>query len=65
MPSRRPLLPPIVVTIVFALVCIRLGFWQLGRLEERRTWNTHLEQRLAAAPKTRLEIERFLLDLFH
>lgn len=50
MPSRRPLLPPIVLTIVFALVCIRLGFWQLGRLEERRTWNSHLEQRLAAAP---------------
>lgn len=52
MPSRRPLLPPIVLTIVFALVCIRLGFWQLGRLEERRTWNTHLEQRLIAAPIT-------------
>ncbi len=50
MPSRRPLLPPIVLTIVFALVCIRLGFWQLGRLEERRTWNAHLEERLAAAP---------------
>ena len=52
MPSRRPLLPPIVVTVVLALVCIRLGFWQLGRLEERRTWNTHLEQRLVAAPIT-------------
>lgn len=50
MPSRRPLLPPIVLTIVFALVCIRLGFWQLSRLEERRTWNAHLEQRLGAAP---------------
>lgn len=50
MPSRRPLLPPIILTIVFALVCIRLGFWQLSRLEERRTWNAHLEQRLAAAP---------------
>jgi surfeit locus 1 family protein len=50
MPNRRPLLPPIVLTVVFALVCIRLGFWQLGRLEERRTWNTHLEQRLVAAP---------------
>lgn len=50
MPNRHQLLPPIVVTIVFALVCIRLGFWQLGRLEERRTWNTHLEQRLMAAP---------------
>jgi len=49
MSSRRPLLPPIVLTIVFALVCIRLGFWQLGRLDERRTWNSHLEQRLAAA----------------
>ncbi len=50
MPSRRPLLPPIALTIVFALVCLRLGVWQLGRLEERRTWNRHLEQRLVAAP---------------
>jgi surfeit locus 1 family protein len=38
------------LTIVFAMVCTRLGFWQLDRLEERRTWNSHLEQRLAAAP---------------
>lgn len=52
MPSRRPLLPPIALTIVFALACVRLGFWQLGRLEERRTWNSQLEQRLAAAPIT-------------
>lgn len=50
MPSRRPLLPPIVVTMVLALACLRLGFWQLDRLDERRTWNAHLEQRIAAAP---------------
>lgn len=50
MPSRRPLLPPIALTIVFALVCLRLGFWQLGRLDQRRTWNSHLAQRFAAAP---------------
>lgn len=50
MPNRHPLLLPIALTIVFALVCVRLGFWQLGRLEERRIWNSHLEQRLTAAP---------------
>ncbi|MBA4073138.1 MAG: hypothetical protein C0497_15130 [Gemmatimonas sp.] len=50
MPNRRPLLVPIIATLAFTLVCTRLGFWQLGRLEERRAWNAHLEQRLAAAP---------------
>lgn len=50
MPRRRPLLPPIVVTMVLALACLRLGFWQLDRLDKRRTWNAHLEQRLLAAP---------------
>jgi surfeit locus 1 family protein len=50
MTSRRSPSFLIVATIVFALVCLRLGFWQLGRLQERRAWNSHLEQRLAAAP---------------
>jgi surfeit locus 1 family protein len=36
--------------MVFTLVCLRLGFWQLSRLDERRTWNAHLEARLAAPP---------------
>lgn len=50
MKARRPLLVPILVTVAFAVVCTRLGFWQLGRLAERRAWNAHLEERLAAAP---------------
>ncbi len=50
MPTRRPLLLPILVTTVFALICARLGVWQLSRLAERQAWNTHLEERLAAAP---------------
>ena len=28
----------------------RLGFWQLGRLAERRAYNAHLQERLAAPP---------------
>ena len=50
MPTRRPLVIPIILTIAFALVCGRLGIWQLSRLAERRAWNAHLEQRLAAPP---------------
>jgi surfeit locus 1 family protein len=38
------------MTLAFAGVCIRLGVWQLHRLDERRTWNAHLEQRLKAVP---------------
>lgn len=24
------------------IICVRLGFWQLDRLEQRRSWNTHV-----------------------
>ncbi|MDQ8155197.1 MAG: SURF1 family protein [Gemmatimonadota bacterium] len=50
MSPRKPLLLPIVITLLFAGVCARLGLWQLGRLAERQEWNSHLEQRLQAAP---------------
>ena len=43
----------IVATLfVFALValCVRLGFWQLDRLQQRRTRNAQVEARLQAAP---------------
>ena len=50
MTSHRPLLIPIIVTVAFAAVCTRLGVWQVHRLAERRAWNAHLEERLAAAP---------------
>jgi surfeit locus 1 family protein len=36
--------------IVFALVCIRLGFWQLGRLSERKALNTELRSRAETPP---------------
>jgi surfeit locus 1 family protein len=35
---------------VVAAVCVRLGFWQLDRLEQRRRANAGLEDRIAAAP---------------
>ena len=36
--------------IVFAIVCIRLGFWQLGRLQERKALNRELRSRAETAP---------------
>jgi surfeit locus 1 family protein len=50
MSMRRPLLLPILATVVFAGVCARLGVWQLDRLTQRRAFNARLEARLAAAP---------------
>ena len=31
-------------------LCVRLGFWQLDRLEQRRAFNTHVEAMWAAEP---------------
>lgn len=39
-----------VLVAVVAAVCIRLGFWQLQRLEERRAANVELAAALAAPP---------------
>lgn len=39
-----------IVVIVLAAAFIRLGFWQLDRLEQRQLANTVGEQRLAAQP---------------
>lgn len=50
MPQRR-LLPLIIASALFALVCARLGLWQLSRLAERRAFNARLEARLVAAPR--------------
>jgi surfeit locus 1 family protein len=36
--------------IIFALVCIRLGFWQLGRLQERKALNRELRSRAETKP---------------
>ncbi len=46
MPSGKRFLLP-VVSVIAAAVCIRLGFWQLARLEERRSFNREVEARLA------------------
>ena len=46
----RKTLYAIVVTLAGASLFARLGFWQVGRLAERRAYNAHLEERLAAPP---------------
>lgn len=51
MPSRRSFLIPIALTIVFTVVCVRLGIWQLDRLAQRRAFNARLETRLSAPPR--------------
>jgi surfeit locus 1 family protein len=38
------------LVVVAMAVCIRLGFWQLERLEERRQLNSHVGARLDAPP---------------
>ena len=38
--------------LIFAIVCIRLGIWQLQRLAERRHLNTELRSRAATIPVT-------------
>jgi len=39
-----------VLGLVVAAGCVRLGLWQLDRHAERRAWNAQVESRLAAAP---------------
>lgn len=36
--------------LIFAIVCIRLGIWQLQRLSERKQLNTELRSRAATKP---------------
>jgi surfeit locus 1 family protein len=47
--SRRGVVAALVVVIV-AAVCVRLGFWQLGRLEDRRAFNTAVAAAMAQPP---------------
>jgi surfeit locus 1 family protein len=47
--SRRTL-GLLVLSAVAAAVCVRLGFWQLSRLGERRARNAAVAARLRAAP---------------
>jgi surfeit locus 1 family protein len=41
---------PVLIGLVVAAVCVRLGIWQLDRLAERRAWNDQVAARLAAPP---------------
>lgn len=45
-----------VVVVVTAGVCVRLGFWQLARLDERRAKNALVANRRATAPVSISEI---------
>ena len=47
--SRR-LLVFVLISIAAAAVCVRLGFWQLSRLSERRAYNAALAAHLTTAP---------------
>jgi surfeit locus 1 family protein len=47
--SRRWLLTTFLV-VLGAAVCVRLGFWQLDRLQQRRTFNAHVLQMQSLPP---------------
>jgi surfeit locus 1 family protein len=40
----------VVLGTIAAATCIRLGFWQLDRLSERRAFNARLQARAETAP---------------
>lgn len=40
----------VVLGSIFALVCLRLGFWQLARLSERKALNREVSARATTAP---------------
>jgi surfeit locus 1 family protein len=48
----------VALAVIGAAVCIRLGFWQVRRLEERRARNAMVEARLQAAPVDIRELPR-------
>lgn len=48
----------VVFAIAVSAVCVRLGFWQLQRREERRAQNAMLASRLGAKPAPALEAMR-------
>ncbi len=38
------------LVVLGAAVCVRLGFWQLNRLEQRRAFNAHVQRMWASSP---------------
>ena len=58
---RRPRWIVLSVSIVvFVVLCVMLGFWQLDRLEERRSRNAVMSNRLAADPVAIADIDAAL-----
>jgi surfeit locus 1 family protein len=62
MPSRSWI--PLVAAVVVAAVCVRLGLWQLDRLEERQTRNATIAEAFRKTPisaeiATRDSVARF------
>lgn len=61
-PPRFLLTPRWVALLAFALlvagVCVRLGFWQLDRLDQRRALNDQVRSGLASEPAPLAELER-------
>lgn len=50
MPLSKKTLFAVILSLAGAATFARLGFWQLSRLAERRAYNAHLLERLAAPP---------------
>ncbi len=59
--SRHWILPTLIVPLAVA-VMIRLGFWQLDRLEQRRAFNAHVSEVSAASP-LELNVDTLEADL--
>jgi len=51
MPGRRNILVTLAIPVVCASLFVRLGFWQLSRLAERRAFNVTVTERLSLAPQ--------------
>lgn len=41
---------PLALAVIVAVVCVRLGLWQLDRLDQRREWNAVIEAGFRAPP---------------
>jgi surfeit locus 1 family protein len=48
--SKVPTAVGVLVAIVVAAACVRLGFWQISRLHEKQALNARLRAAIAAAP---------------
>jgi cytochrome oxidase assembly protein ShyY1 len=48
--SRSRRVAVVVVAVLVAATCVNLGFWQLRRLDERRTLNAEILDRRSASP---------------